>query len=254
MIRVSMLCAALLVTAAPALAAPEETVYERDPATMSALSRLGAALRAQPNAEVHVAVTTEDVLMSGQKVQFGGSVDMLVSRPNKMMVQLKVGQSERQIYYDGKNVTLYAPQQNFYAVFAAPPTIRETLELASEKYGLEIPLADMAAWGTDAELEARVVSAFPLGKETIGGHVCDHHVIRGQVLDWQVWIREGDPALPCKLVITDRADPTMPQYTAVYDWRLSPAIDPAAFTFSAPEGAKQIIIRPQQGAIKTAGN
>lgn len=132
MTRVSMICAALLATAAPALAQPaaeEQPVYERDPATMSALSRLGAALRAQPNAEVHVAVTTEDVLMSGQKVQFGGFVDMLVSRPNKMKVQLKVGQSERQIYYDGKNVTLYAPQQNFYAVFAAPPTIRKRWSL-----------------------------------------------------------------------------------------------------------------------------
>ena len=240
----------LTVQLATPLAAQEAS--DRDPSTMAALDRMGAALRNQSNVALRVDITTEDVLKSGQKVQFGGSVDMLAVRPDKLKVHTKVGQSERQIYYDGKKVTLFAPQPNFYAIFPAPPTIREMLKVAGDQYGLEIPLADMVAWGTDEEMKSRVVEAFPLGKEIIGGQACDHHAIRGLYLDWQVWIREGQEALPCKLVITSRADPAMPQYTAVYSWKTLPTIDAAAFDFKAPEGANLIIFGPMKGSTKAA--
>ena len=111
----------------------------------------------------------------------------------------------------------------------------------------------MAAWGTDAELDARVISAFPVGKENIGGYVCEHQAVRGELLDWQVWIREGGEALPCKLVITNTQDPAMPQYVAVYSWLSNVTIDPGSFTFAAPEGANLILFGPDQGATTAAG-
>ena len=48
--------------------------------------------------------------------------------------------------------------------------------------------------------------------------MCEHYAMRQQGLDWQVWIRKGQDALPCKLVLTKMSDPAMPQFSAVYSW------------------------------------
>lgn len=243
--RALMLSAALLAAAAPAFAAQpvmqqESSADERDPEAMAALDRMGAALRRLQYFNLHADLTTEDVLASGQKLQFGGSVDIVTRRPNRMRLALKLGEGERQLYYDGKTATLFAPGPKYYAVFDAPPTVRETVELAAERYGIEIPLADMFSWGEDPELTKRVESAFYAGKEMIGGHMCEHYAVRQALVDWQLWIRESADALPCKLVITATYDASMPQYTAVYSWNLdSPAADDA-FAFKPPEGAQQI--------------
>ena len=230
--------------AAPLAAQAPSGGGDRDPVTMAALNRMGAALRARTTIGVHVDITTENVLMTGQKIQFGGSIDVLASRPDKLKMLMKVGQSERQAFYDGKKLTLYAPQPNYYAVFAAPPNIRQTLQVAADQYGIEIPLADMFFWGDDPQLEARVQSAFAVGSEVINGQRCDHHAVRQELVDWQIWIRQSEEALPCKLVITNTIDSAMPQYTAVYSWLASPVIDPASFDFKAPEGASPIIFGP----------
>ena len=243
LVTTALMVVAVMPGQAPAQPASPQAraVSERDPAAMAALNRMGTALRQHMTIGVHVDITTEDVLRNGQKLQFGGTGDILASRPDKLKMRLIVGQGERQVYYDGHNLTLYSPQQNVYAVFGAPPTIRQTLEVAANEYGLEIPLADMFFWGDDKDLEARVLSAFPVGKEVIGGQICDHFAVRQEMVDWQIWIRETDDALPCKLVITNTLDPAMPQYTAVYTWVVAPTVDPAAFTFKAPAEANKII-------------
>ena len=235
--------------AAPATAAQEsesqpEAAADRDPATMAALNRMGAALRKLENVSAHVDITAEDVLINDQKLQYGGTLEILAVRPTKLRMLLAMGRSTRQLYYDGQNVTLYSPQQNVYGVFPAPPTIHEMLKVAADQYGVEIPLADMFAWGVDPLLEARVVEAFPAGEENIGGYVCEHHAVRQELVDWQIWIRKGEEALPCKLVITNTADPAMPQYSGTYRWVPMATVDPAAFAFKAPEGANKIIFGP----------
>lgn len=233
-------------------APPAQAANARDPITMAALNRMGAALRKLEKISAHVDITAEDVLISDQKLQYGGTAQILADRPAKLRMMLAVGQGQRQLYYDGKKVTLYAPQQNVYGVFPAPPTIHEMLKVAADKYDLEIPLADMFTWGQDPGLEARVIEAFPVGEENIGGQACEHHAVRQDLVDWQIWIRKGENALPCKLVITNTADPAMPQYTAVYRWDPAPTIDPAAFAFKAPQGANQIVFGPMLGSTEAA--
>ena len=74
---------------------------------------------------------------------------------------------------------------------------------------------------------------------------CHHLAFRQPSVDWQIWIEEGDKPLPRKLVITSKDTPAHPQYTAfLSDWKLSPKIDEAAFTFKAPDGAKKVDFAP----------
>lgn len=234
----------------------EQLVDQRDPAAMAALDRMGAALRKQMNFSVHSEITAEDVLMSGQKLQYNGTVDIDARRPGALRMILNIAGAERQLYYDGKKLTLYSPRQNVYATAAAPATIRDMLVAAGNEYGLEIPLADLFAWGDDTSLAERVESAFFVGKERVGELTCDHYAMRQEMVDWQVWIREGEDALPCKLVITSTDDPAMPQVSAVYHWNLRPVAAAEAFTFAPPAGASPIIFRELKLEAKTskAGN
>ena len=75
-------------------------------------------------------------------------------------------------------LTLFAPRIGYYATFAAPPTIRETLSTARDRFDLDLPMADLFTWGTDADAIASVTSGFRVGTETIGGQRCEHFAMR----------------------------------------------------------------------------
>ena len=213
--RISLALIPLALLATPAGA---QGSGDRSPAALAALDRMGASLRARQNVNVHADVTAEDALNTGEKLQYAGTVDIVARRPNAMKLTMRMGSSHRVLFYDGKALTVTVPDQNYYATIAAPGTIAEMLRMADERYGLEMPLADLFAWGTDTTLAGKLTSAFAAGTDVIAGQTCDHYAMRQAGVDWQVWIRRGDEALPCKLVITTRADPSLPQYTAVYRW------------------------------------
>jgi hypothetical protein len=239
-----------LALAAPAVAqqAPAASADERDPAAMAALDRMGAALAKKMEVNVSAEITAEDVLTSGQKLQYGGSMQILARRPNQMRATLKVGPAVRELYYDGTTLTMAAPSLGMYASTAAPPTIKDMLEKAQDEYGIEIPLADLFMWSANPQFAAGLTSAFAAGTETIGGFTCEHYAMRQQGVDWQLWIREGENALPCKLVITMTGDPAMPQFSAVYSWSDTPPPGPEAYAFKPPEGHHAITF----GTMKTA--
>lgn len=234
-----VLALTLLSSAAQAQAA-------KDPAAMAALDRMAAALGKRMEVNVHADITAEDVLVSGQKLQYGGTIDTYARRPNMLRMSIKVGPGSREIYYDGKTVSVVVPSASLYASAAAPPTIREMLAQAQDRHKIEVPLADLFMWNSASAAE--VTSAISAGSETIGGFTCDHYAMRQAGADWQVWIRQGQDALPCKIVITQTGDPAQPQFSAVYDWRSEAPPGPEAFTFTPPQGYGPMAL----GALKTA--
>jgi hypothetical protein len=234
--RISLALIPLTLLAAPTGA---QGSGDKSPAALAALDRMGASLRARQNVNVHADVTAEDALNTGEKLQYAGTVDIVARRPNAMKLTMRMGSSERVLFYDGKTLTVTVPELNYYASVAAPGTIIEMLRMADERYGMEMPLADLFAWGSDPSLAAKLTSAFPAGTDTIGGQTCDHFAMRQPGVDWQVWIRRGNDALPCKLVITTRADPSLPQYTAVYRWSDEPPPQ-GGYTFNPGPDSKAI--------------
>jgi len=89
LIPLSILLAPLALSPAPAAAQGA-----REPAALAALDRMGAALRAQQTVNVHSEVTAEDVLTTGQKLQYGGTVDIVARRPNRIRMTHKMGTSD----------------------------------------------------------------------------------------------------------------------------------------------------------------
>lgn len=212
-----------------------------DPDAMAALDQMGAALRAHNTLDVKADVTTEDVLGDGEKLLYAGTVEVQAQRPDRFRISTKSDTRNREFYYDGKSVTVYSPRLGLYAAFPAPATIAQTLDKASKEYDVEMPLADLFSWGVDKSLAARVQSAFMVRPEHVGGQICNHYAFRQPRVDWQVWIAK-DTSLPCKIVITDRTDPSMPQYTSVLRWSFPASIGENVFAFAPPSGAHKIVI------------
>lgn len=239
----------VLSAAAPQIAAsaadkapPATSASQIDPDAMAALDKMGAELRSHNNFDMKADITREDVLGSGQKLQYAGTVEVEARRPDRFKMSVVSDLRDREIFYDGKTVTVYSPRLGYYASFDAPPTIAQTLKVATDKYGVELPLADLFTWGTDPSLTARVKSAFLVRPEHINGQLCNHYAFRQEKVDWQIWIQQNGPALPCKLVITSRADPAMPQYTSEMHWSFPTTIADDTFTFAPPANAHKIVM------------
>lgn len=217
------------------------TVTKPDADALAALAKMGEALRAMTAFTVTADVTTEQVLDSGQKLQYGGDLKIEAQRPSGFKISMNFDHREREIYYDGKSVTLFAPKVGYYASVPAPTTISATLDAIQDKYGVEIPLADLFYLGMDPTLTARIQSGFHVGPEAVRGVACEHYAFRQAAADWQVWIRADGPALPCKMVITATQDEAQPQYTAVMVWDAK-APAQAAYTFNPPANAHRITV------------
>lgn len=218
---------------APAFAQARGAAVIPAPVTQS-LNRMGTALRALSSFELKADVTTEEVLMSGQKLQNSALMTFNVTRPNRLFIDVASEQRRRQFFYDGKTFTVYSPALGYFAAVDAPPTIKALMQDASDRYGIELPMTDLFSWGTEAFPIDRIRSAVYAGTDRINGQVCEHLAFRQKSVDWQVWINQGQPALPCKLVIVNTEDPAQPTTTAVYSWTTKPTFTDARFRFAAP--------------------
>lgn len=224
-------------SAATGTAAPAANLV--DPAAIQALKDMGAHLQALKRFRVSTELTGERVLADGQKLQHSATADLDVERPNKMRVHMASARSERQLFYDGKNVTLYTPAQKYYSTVPFSGTLGELAERLKEKYQVELPLSDLFVWGTPAAPVDKIESAMNAGQDFVGEDLCDHYAFRGGQLDYQIWITTGS-GLPRKIVITNRTDEARPQSVSLIDWTLKPTFKDAVFTFTPPKGARAI--------------
>jgi hypothetical protein len=227
---------------APA-AAPADAV---DPQAVQALKDMGAYLQTLKRFRYETELTGERVLADGQKLQHSASARVLAQRPDRMQVTFSSPRSQRELYYDGKNVTLWSPEQKYYSTVSFSGTLAEMAEALTAKYGVEVPMSDLFLWGTPAAPLDKLDSAMNAGQDIIDGQVCDHYAFRQGNFDWQIWIATGKQPLPRKLVITNRNDEARPQSVSLVDWNLKPEAGSGAFTFRPPKGAKAIEIVPRK--------
>src|SRR5262245_36672467 len=111
----------------PAPAPKTTSAADIDVKAIDALKAMGAYLRTLKTFGLRSETTTDEVLDNGQKVQFGGTVDYLVRKPNGMRAEVVSDRKAAPVLYDGKTVTVYGPTNRYYASTAAPPTITELL-------------------------------------------------------------------------------------------------------------------------------
>jgi hypothetical protein len=211
-----------------------------DPEAISALHKMGEFLRSRQLFSVQARVTTDDVIASGQKVQFGATVDLKVRRPDRMRMDIAGDRRNERIYYDGKTFTVFGERVGYYATFPAPPTLAELKGVLEKRYAFDLPLADLFYWGADHDGEAAIEAAARIGTANIDGFTCDHFAFRNKDVDWEIWIEQGGRPVPRKELITTTTEKAKPQHSMVLSWDLSPKLEDQMFTFVPPTNAHQI--------------
>jgi len=231
--------------AAHASSAASAATPERDPDSLKALDDMGAYLRSLKAFQVRSVTSRDEVLVDGQNVEFDGVADMVVARPNRLRAEVTSDKQQRFYFDDGANFSVWARRVNYYATIPAPPTLRDLADMLSDKYHMELPVADLFYWG-DRKSTDEITAATDLGPSQVDGVTCEHHAFRQEGVDWQVWIQQGAYPLPRKLVITTTTDDARPRFTAVMTWNLAPSFNDASFTFLPPKDAKRITLAAQQ--------
>jgi hypothetical protein len=244
----------VLVLAFAALVAPAEAQQSSaavNPAAMKALNDMASYLRGLKAFQVESATTTDEVQDDGQLIQYTAKISFVVQMPNKLLATASGDRNERTFIYDGKAFTMFAHRAGYYATVPAPPTLRELDDALSEKYDIELPLADLFRFGSPDWKGADIKEATDIGPSEVSGTTCEHYAFRQNDVDWQVWIQKGEYPLPRKLVITTTTEAARPQHTATYTWNLAPSFNEASFTFVPPAGARKIVLatvgEPQGG-------
>ncbi len=213
------------------------------PEALAALQRMGDYLSTLTAFRLKSEASLDLVTFDGQRLAVDGVANYKVRRPNGFVIEVDTDAKKRTFYYDGKTFTIFAPELGYYASTQAPPTIRQTLEVLNQKFGISLPLEDLFRWSDPTLRRSDTLqSGFRVGSATIDGVATDQYAFREGDIDWQIWIqREGRP-LPRKLVIIDRTDPAYPAYTAVLTWDVSPTLADDDFTFQPGKDAKRILL------------
>ena len=190
--------------------------------------------------------TSMDVILdNGMSVQLNNNILLKVDRPNNLYAKLTTANTVREIFYNGKQLTLYTPKgARYYTTMDAPADLNTLFITLRQKYGIRLPLLDMIYAGNPSNPGAfrNIETAYYLGDALIDGVLCRHYTYHQPDYDFQVWIEKGVRTLPRKIMITDLQAQGAPRYSAVMKWNLSPSTSNRTFTFNPPRGATQIVV------------
>jgi len=212
-----------------------------NPDALQILKRMTDHLGNLQRFSMHTENIYDDVLETGQKIQSQFSSSIVVQRPDKLRADRSDGQSRQIFVYDGETLSVHDDLNAAYATVAAPDNLDDLLHFARDALDLVPPAGDMVFSNAFELLTAGITSGNVIGKAVIGGVSCDHIAFTTPVVDWQVWVADGDKPLPYKYVLTTRDDPAQPQFiTSISDWDTEPEIRDGLFDFDPPPTAMEI--------------
>lgn len=212
-----------------------------DPSANALLKEMSDTLKSANELSFSADITYDELLPSGQKLQFGGEASVTVKRPNRVYAVYHGDLHDRKIWYSGDEITIVNINDNFYGQLKTPATIDETMDYLMNDYGFTLPLSDILFSDPYGSLMNNVSAGVVVGESSINGNKCRHLAYVEKYIDWQLWVSAGVRKLPCKLVITYKTVPGSPQYTAVFsEWNLSPDVSENVFSPAIPKGAHRI--------------
>jgi hypothetical protein len=187
---------------------------------------------------LHTENSYEDVLDSGQKIQYNFASSVVISRPDGLRAERTDGDVTQTLVYDGETLKMYEGSHDIYAVVAAPDNLDDLLHFSRDALDLVPPAGDLVFSNSYELLTGALTSGVVVGKAVIGGMLCTQLAFTSPVVDWQIWIADGDKPLPVKYVLTTMDDPAHPQYTAlISNWNTDPMIPAGFFELRVPPTA-----------------
>ena len=222
----------------------------RDPTTPEEASRRGEellrkmsdTLKAAPALSFTVAEAHERMKRNGQKEPYSLKRDVMVRRPDRLWSHT-TGSDDRdvKVTYDGKTVTVVGEKQKIYATINAPATLDETLDLVSERYDLNMAVADFLYSSPHDSFAAREAKGGWVKRTTVGGIACEEVAYALKEVDVTLSMTTAEPILPCQAEITYKEEPGQPITRLVFsNWNLQPHPADSLFVANVPPGYELI--------------
>lgn len=228
---------------APAKAPAAAAVTESQTQARAILMRMAEFLAGTQSFSVTVRGGYDAVQKSGQKIEFGESRKVTLSRPDRLRVEVEGSDGTKTLAaFNGKEIVLIDAIRNVYATAPQLAGVDDTVVHFVRDLGIRLPLALLLVSRLPAELEDRVRSIDYVEKTGILGAASHHLAARTATVDFQVWVADGDKPLPLRIVLTYKQAPGQPQYWAQFsDWNLAPAIADSTFSVQPPDGAQKVV-------------
>jgi hypothetical protein len=227
----------------------------RDPEAESVLMGMANFLSKAQRFAVDARSGYDVVQASGQKIEFGDTRRITVSRPDRMRIEVEDSDGDRRLaLFDGKQITVYGASHNVYAQTPAPGDLDKAIGYFVQGLRMRLPLAALLLGRLPAELDRRVQSLDYVEKTSILGIPSHHLAARTDTVDFQVWVADGAVPVPLRAVLTYRLAEGQPQYWAEFSgWDLAPKVTDEMFAFTPPQGAQKIaFLRQLHGAAPKA--
>jgi hypothetical protein len=212
-----------------------------DPQAGNVLKHMCETLSAAKTMTFEVDAQLDDRLDTGQLVQLHRRSKVMVTRPDRLFVEMTGDETGGCLWYCKGNLTIMDRKSNTYASATVPDHTEKMLDHVIEKYHITVPLADLLFPNLYETLTENLESGLYVGIEDVEGHPCHHLTFTQAHIDWQVWIDAGAEPLPRKIVMTYKEEEGAPQYAATLDkWNLSAAPPETAFHCQPPKDAKMV--------------
>jgi len=212
-----------------------------DPDALQVLKRMTDYLGGLERFSMHTENIYEDVLATGQKIQFGFSSNVVAQRPDKLRAERTDGLANQIFIYDGETLVAHDGQHDLFARIIGPDNLDDLLHFARDQLDLIPPAGDMVYSNAFELLTSGITSGFVVGTAMVDGVSCTHLAFTTPLVDWQVWIADGDSPLPYKYVLTTRDDIAQPQFiTRISNWNTDPEIGDETFVFTPSPTATEI--------------
>ncbi len=239
---------------APAKKAAAPAVTESQTQASDILMRMADFLSSAQRFSVSVRGNYDAVQKSGQKIEFGETRTVTLSRPDRLRVEGERSDGIKTLtVFTGKEIVLIDPASNVYATEPQPGGLDDSIIHFVRDLGMRLPLAVLLVSQLPAELKDRVRSIDYVEKTSIFGAASHHLAARTDTVDFQIWVADGDKPLPQRVVITYKKDKGAPQFRAQFsDWNLAPAITDTTFLATPPQGAQKIAFAAQLPRVSLA--
>lgn len=244
------LTAILIVTGDHAPQAQEQTKGEEaapagkldiEPRAIEILKASSSRLAAAHSLRFTAVVSYESPSRLGPPLVYTTKSDVTVQRPDKLRVITSGDGPASEFYYDGKQMTAFAPAEDLIAVADAPPTIDAALEAAYRSASIYYPFSDVIVADPYKDIADGLTLAFTIGQSRVVGETTTD-MVAYETNDTfvQVWIGAEDK-LPRRARAIYGNDPLQERHQVdFFNWELDTPIPPNAFSSSDAAHAKRI--------------
>ncbi len=227
-------------TAKPSTIQPK-TAPEVEPVASQAVKTMSDQLLAAKSFSFTARVMREEPATNGQMLDFFRLINVQVQRPNKMRMEVRSGDSDVNIWYDGRNVTIMPASAKIYSVIPAPSNIDSTLTMLKTKLDAHMPLRPFLSNDPYAILLDGDESGNEVGIVKVNNQQLLHLAFREPDADWQLWLTGPQQVLPHRLAIIYKKVEGQPRVNIDFsNWNLNAQIPASTFVFSKPQGASEV--------------